>query len=103
MKNTILASVVMLVSITASAAHIPSKVQQVAADIKANEVRTVITPVDNKNGENPCLSEGISYLIDVQVKKAYWNGLKNKVEYKWETAKTVVSEANGQKGEVCAE
>lgn len=103
MKNTILASLVIFASLSASAAHIPAKVQKAAAEIKANDVRTVITTVDNKDGENPCLSEGISYIIDVQVKHAYWNGLENKVEYRWESAKTVVSEANGQTGEVCAE
>ena len=103
MKNTILASIVMFVSITASAAQIPSKVQKVAADIKDKEVRTVIAAVDNGDGKNPCLSEGVSYLVDVQVKKAYWNGLEQKVEYKWESTKTVAVEANGQKVEVCGE
>ena len=101
MKKTILSLVVILASVTASA-HIPSVVKKVAADTKLTDTRTIVKEVTNDDG-NPCMPEGKSYIVEVQVKQAVFNQETSKVVYSWETAKTISVDQAGRVSEVCAE
>jgi hypothetical protein len=80
-------------------------VKQAAEDLKNNDVRTVITAVTNTEG-NPCMAEGKSYSVDLQVKKAVTKMNKRgevTVGYKWETVKTVGVDLEGRIMEICLE
>ncbi len=52
---------------------------------------------------NPCLPEGKSYQIELQVKQASYDHEKNKIVYSWETVKTIGVDNDGNMMEVCAE
>lgn len=101
MKNTMIGLLVTFASVTASA-HIPSSVQKIAGEIKANDTRTIVKEVTNTDG-NPCMPEGKSYVVEIQVKQASYNYDKNDIDYSWQTVKTVGIDKQGRKSEVCAE
>ena len=90
-------------SLSASSfAATPAAVTKAANEHKAQSVRTVIKKVNNREG-NPCMPEGIYYIVELQVKQASYNPMTSKVIYKWETAKTIHVEKDGLTSEVCAE
>jgi hypothetical protein len=90
-------------SITSSSfAAPPSAVIAAAKAMKSASVRTVTTKVNNTDG-NPCIPEGVSYNVELQVKQAAFNRETNKVVYTWETAKTINVSKSGEVSEVCAE
>ena len=80
----------------------PKVVSEAATKMKNSDVKTVITKVNNTEG-NPCLSQGISYDVELKVKKAVWNGITSKVEYSWDTIKHINVSDRGEVMEVCAE
>lgn len=98
----ILILAVLAISANVMAAPVPAAVTKAANALKAQSVRTVIKKVVNREG-NPCIPEGTSYNVELQVKQASYNPMTNKVVYKWETAKTINVEKNGATSEVCAE
>jgi hypothetical protein len=71
--------------------------------LKKEDIRTVITEIENKEENNPCLPDGKSYQIELQVKQATWDPEAEKVVYSWETVKTINSDKSGKIMEVCAE
>jgi hypothetical protein len=77
-------------------------IERIAKEIKDNDTRTVVKVVTNDDG-NPCAPEGESYIVEVQVKEAMWDGINSKVIYRWNTVKTVGVDKQGGKMEVCAE
>jgi hypothetical protein len=76
--------------------------KELAEKMKSTDVRTKVTEVENKD-ENPCMPEGKSLQIELQVRQAYFDREKSKIVYKWETVKTVGVDQSGQTSEVCAE
>jgi hypothetical protein len=100
MKKTILITVALFASAGAFASNLA--VDKAAAKMKANDTRTVVTEVENKDG-NPCMPEGKSYQVELQVKQASYNPEKNKTVYSWETVKTIGVDKDGKVMEVCAE
>lgn len=76
--------------------------KQTAAEFLAESTRTKITAVYNKDG-NPCMDEGKSYKVEIQVRKGFWNGVKQKVVYTWETVNEVLVSKDGSLMEVCGE
>lgn len=100
MKSLVLIAATLGVSLSAMAAN--PKVQKAAASLKANDTRTVTKIIENTDG-NPCLPEGKSYQVDLQVKQAAFNPDRSKVVYKWETVKTINVDKDGNVMEVCAE
>ncbi len=77
-------------------------VKKAAAKIKASDTRTVVTEVENTKG-SPCLPEGKSFQVDLQVKRASFDREQMTTVYKWETVKTVGVDKVGRVTEVCAE
>lgn len=78
-------------------------VEKTAEKMRTEDVKTVITEVENTD-HNPCLPEGKSHQIDLQVKKASAYDLeKNEVVYVWESVKTINVSADGTIMEVCSE
>ncbi len=100
MNHVLMILTAALFSFTASAAPLP--VLQAAKMVKQESVRTLIKEVENTDG-NPCMPEGKSYTIDLQVKEAQYDRNKGEIVYDWKTVKSVVSDANGEVMEVCAE
>lgn len=96
MKHLLLVAA-LFASTSAHAGKIPAKLLKAAAQIKSEQVRTIIvkTPV-----ETPC--DG-GYVIHVQVKQPIMNGPDAPTTYKWETVKTLGADANGETMEVCYE
>jgi hypothetical protein len=80
----------------------PKVVSDEAAKIKEKDVKTVTTQVNNSDG-NPCLPEGLSYNVELKVKKATWNGIKSKTVYHWETVKEINVSLQGEVMEACGE
>ena len=101
MKTLMLTLVTIVLSQSAFAAETLA-VLKAAATMKANDTRTITKEVMNTD-ENPCMPEGKSFIVELQVKKASWNPLKSKVVYSWETAKIISVEKDGKVMEVCAE
>ena len=93
--------IVLLIS-TSALAGTPSKVLKAAKEMKTGDVRTVVTQVENTDG-NPCMPAGKSYNIDMQVKMAAFDQQTHDVVYHWETVKTINSTADGLISEVCGE
>lgn len=102
MKKLIILAIISISANAFAAPAVPAAVTKAANSLKAQSVRTVIKKVNNREG-NPCMPEGISYIVELQVKQASFNRITNKVVYKWETAKTINVEKNGLTSEVCAE
>lgn len=100
-KILILATLAISANVLAAPA-VPAAVTKAANSLKAQSVRTVIKKIINREG-NPCLPEGTSYNVELQVKQASFNRETSKVVYKWETAKTINVEKSGLTMEVCAE
>jgi hypothetical protein len=100
MKKTVLVIATILIGASAFAGQL--SIQKAAAKLKANDTRTVIKEVENTDG-NPCLPDGKSFLVELQVKQAAFNRETNKVVYSWETVKTVSVDKDGGVTEVCAE
>ncbi|WP_413574572.1 hypothetical protein ACLVWU_10115 [Bdellovibrio sp. HCB290] len=100
MKNITMTVVALFVSVNAFAGNLA--VEKVADKMKANDTRTIITEVENTDG-NPCQPEGKSYLVELQVKQAAFDREKRKVVYSWETVKTIGVDNDGRVMEVCAE
>jgi len=98
--------IVSLISLnTMAMASVTSKskvAQKAAAEMKAKDTRTIIRDVTNTDG-NPCMPEGKSYQVDLQVKQASFNHETNDVDYTWETVKTIGVDKAGHVMEVCAE
>lgn len=101
MKKTILTLVVTLASMKASAMT-PAIIKKIAANIKVTDTRTIVKTVMNTDG-NPCMPEGTSYIVEVQVKQAAYNYDIRDVVYSWETVKSVGVDKDGRVTEVCAE
>lgn len=99
MKTTILL-LVGLVSLNSFAGNLA--VEKAAAKMKSADTRTIIKEVENTDG-NPCMPEGKSFQVDLQVKQARFDYEKMKVVYTWETAKTIGVDKAGRIMEVCAE
>lgn len=78
-----------------------SPVEKAAENMKKNDTRTVIKEIDNTEG-SPCLPEGKSFQVDLQVKQAQVTPEKEVVYY-WETVKTIGVEKNGRVSEGCGE
>lgn len=100
MKNMTLTAALVLSSLSAFAGNFA--VERAAAEMKESDTRTVIKDVENKDG-NPCLPEGKSYQVELQVKQAAYDRLNNRVVYSWETVKTINVDKLGSVSEVCAE
>ncbi len=90
----------MLLSATAFAGN--STTARVAKNMKKNDIRTVTTTVENTD-DNPCMPEGKSYLVELQVKQAGYDRLRNRMIYTWVTAKSINVGLDGSVMEVCAE
>ncbi|WP_413287719.1 hypothetical protein [Bdellovibrio sp. HCB337] len=101
MKKYLIALTTLALS-TQAFARIPSVVAKVAAAAKISDTRTVVKEIENTEG-NPCLPEGKSYIVDIQVKQAAFDYENSKVVYEWETVKSINVEKNGRVMEVCAE
>jgi hypothetical protein len=100
MKNVL---IVFIFSISAQAfASVPNKVTEAAEALTLSSVKTVITKVTNTEG-NPCIPEGDSYDVELQVKQANYDREKRKKVYKWETVKVINVSTDGSVMEVCAE
>ena len=99
MKKTILV-LATLISTSAFAGNLA--VDKAAAKMKARDTRTVVKEVENTDG-NPCMPEGKSFQVELQVKQASFDREKMKVVYTWETAKTIGVDKAGSIMEVCAE
>ena len=93
---------ILSVVLSSSAFAGSSVAKRAAAKMQKNDVRTVTTIVDNVEG-SPCIPEGKSYQIDLQVKQASYNRMTSQVEYTWETVKTISVGLQGEVSEVCAE
>ncbi|MGE3974112.1 MAG: hypothetical protein AB7F59_06255 [Bdellovibrionales bacterium] len=102
MKSLVLIVLMSAFSFATSAQPTPNVVNRVAQNLKSQDTRTVIKAIENKEG-SPCIPEGRSYQIDLQVKQATWNPLESKVIYNWVTVKTINSDPSGRVSEVCAE
>lgn len=102
MKAILFLAALSITTSSFAAPAVPTAVTKAANELKAKSVRTVIKKVNNHEG-NPCMPEGISYIVELQVKQASFNPMTSKVVYKWETAKTINVEKNGLTSEVCAE
>lgn len=98
MKNITMTVILVLSSVSAFAGNLA--VEKVATKMKANDTRTIVKEVENTDG-NPCMPEGKSYQVDLQVKQAAYDHMKNKVVYSWETVKTIVVDKSGSVMEVC--
>ena len=99
MKKTVLL-LVGLASLNSFAGNLA--VEKAAAKMKSSDTRTIIKTVENTDG-NPCMPEGKSFQVELQVKQASFDREKMKVVYTWETAKTIGVDKAGQIMEVCAE
>ncbi len=75
------------------------KIEGVAKQMKKNDVQTVIKVVENTDG-NPCMPEGKSYQVDLQIKRAIIDHETNKIVYRWETVKTVGVDTEGKVMEI---
>ncbi len=100
MKNLI--QVTLLLLNTSAFAGTPAAVIKAAKELKSKSVRTITHTVNNTDG-NPCLPEGISYNIELQVKLATYNGETMGVDYRWETVKLINASQEGSISEVCGE
>lgn len=100
MKNLTMTAILVLFSASAFAGNVA--VEKAAANMKANDTRTVVKEVENTDG-NPCLPEGKSHQVDLQVKQAAYDHMTNKVVYTWQTVKTISVDQSGRVMEVCAE
>lgn len=100
MKKIVPVIATILMSTSAFAGNLA--VEKAASKLKANDTRTIIKQVENTDG-NPCMPEGKSYQVELQVKQAAYDHEKNKVVYSWETAKTIGVDTAGRVMEVCAE
>lgn len=83
----------------------PKAVQNARKQLLKDDVRTTMKSIMNTDG-NPCLSEGKSWEVEVQVRKTVRaldanENLTTKDE--WETIKTVVIDRDGGVMEVCLE
>ena len=73
-----------------------------AEEMKKEDIRTLVKQVENKEG-NPCLPEGKSLIVELQVKQAYFDRVKKQVLYSWQTVKTIGFDKDGHIQQVCAE
>lgn len=96
--KALIAIATVLCSLGASAKETPAQIA--AKNMKANDTRTVITVVENKDG-NPCLPAGKSSQVKLQVKQASYNG--HHVIHKWQTVKTINVAKDGSIMEICLE
>lgn len=96
--------VLFLIALTSMSMNVAfaGPVSNAAAKMKLNDTRTVTKKINNTEGD-PCFPEGISYNIELQVKKASFDRLKSKVVYAWETVKSINVSPSGEVSEVCAE
>ncbi|QLY23987.1 hypothetical protein [Bdellovibrio sp. KM01] len=101
MKSVIALIAILGVTSTTFAAGV--SIEKIAKEIKENDTRTVIKVVTNNQDQNPCLPDGESYIVEIQVKKAGWDPINTKIVYKWTTEKTISVDKEGRKMEVCAE
>ncbi len=99
MKATILI-LACFMSLNVFAANLAA--ERAAAKMKSGDTRTVITEVENKDG-NPCMPEGKSSQVELQVKQASFDREKMTVVYSWQTVKTISVDNAGRVMEVCAE
>ena len=85
------------------AAKTPNAVAKAASEMQSKDVRTVVREVENTDG-NPCMPEGKSYQVDLEVKMAQgYDHDKNEIIYSWDVVKTIGVDNEGRVMEVCAE
>ncbi|WP_142695467.1 hypothetical protein [Bdellovibrio sp. NC01] len=99
--KAVISTIVVILATSQAFAH-TKKVEAAAAKIKEESTRTIIKTIDNVEG-NPCLPEGKSYLVELQVRQAAYDRIHNKIVYSWETAKTVNVDKSGAISEACGE
>lgn len=109
MKRTTMTIFMLIFSATAFAGNttvekavLNFKVKKAALNLKVNDTRTIVKEVENTDG-NPCMFEGKSHQIELQVKQVSYDRIKNEAIYSWETVKTIVVDKAGEVMEVCAE
>ena len=97
-------AILMVFSLSAMAAT-PSKgsiaAAKLATTMKTKDIRTIVTEVQNTDN-NPCMGEGKSFNVELQVKMGERDAVKG-VVYKWETVRTINVDKDGLALEVCAE
>ncbi len=77
--------------------------RKAGAEMMKSDVRTVVRDVENTDG-NPCMPEGKSFQVDLQVKMALaFNPEKSQIVYEWVTVKTIGVDLDGSVMEICAE
>ncbi len=77
--------------------------RKAGAEMVKDDVRTVVREVENTDG-NPCMPEGKSFQVDLQVKTAIaFDRDKMETVYEWVTAKTIGVDVDGSVMEICAE
>ncbi|WP_413581758.1 hypothetical protein [Bdellovibrio sp. HCB288] len=100
MKSIITFAAILVMSSSVFAAG--AKVEDIAKKLKNEDTRTIIKVVENNHG-SPCLPEGKSYIVELQVKYADYDRLNNKMIYTWRTAKSINVDLYGSVMEVCGE
>ncbi len=77
--------------------------RKAGAEMLKSDVRTVVREVENTDG-NPCMPEGKSFQVDMQVKTALaFDMEKMETVYEWVTVKTIGVDLDGSVMEICAE
>ncbi|MBO9667903.1 MAG: hypothetical protein J7501_13960 [Bdellovibrio sp.] len=99
--KSVIAFIAVLGATTSAFAARPT-IEQIAKKIKDHDTRTIVKVVENNGGE-PCLPEGKSYSVELQVKHAAYDRINEKVVYSWITEKTVSVSLDGSVMEVCGE
>lgn len=78
-------------------------VEKAIASMQEKDVRTITKEVENKD-ENPCLPEGKSFQVELQIKSVVkFDYKKMKIIYFWKTVKTINVDKNGHIMEICIE
>jgi hypothetical protein len=103
--KAIILSMALLFSVS-SFARVPEKpapaVVAKAAEALKKEIRTITRSVMNKDG-NPCMPQGKSWNVDLQVKHSDFDRENNKWVVSWETVKTINVSKEGDVMESCQE
>lgn len=70
--------------------------------LKTQDTRVVVNDAQSTDG-NPCEPEGRYKRVELQVRLASYDRIKNQTVYSWETVKVIVVDKDGAQMEVCAE
>lgn len=103
MKKMFIGMAVLATLVQAQAfADVPESVTAAAQAMQSDSIRTVIVPFNNTEA-NPCVPEGESYNVELQVKQASIDPTTKQVVYTWETVKIINVSQTGEIVEACAE